>query len=367
MKKTEKVRTNKETMEEIKALADELVVEINKQGSLIIEIPVRNIGNIKFDTVQRYLTLKDKKSKRRFLNTAHTRKFMQTLLVAEFCYNRLLKEGLHTSIRDMYYALIRTLPDSKINTLDSQEESNICAVDLEVALNFLREDLNLNADPNGMVVGRAAIEDMGDTINWAKMGSGGWSIPSNVEKIKFKKIDADYILVIEKAAAFQRLNEDGFWKKNNCIIITPKGQASRGTRRLIHRLAYEKDLPVYVCTDGDGYGWYIYSAISYGSMALAHTSDRLATPKAKFFGLTMTDIEKYKLQKHTIKAKEVDLKRTREIMAYPWFKASAWQKELKKALDTQRKVEIEALTSRGIQFLSKTYIPEKIKKEEFLP
>ena len=48
----------------------------------------------------------------------------------------------------------------------------------------LREEFHLNADVRGRVVGNVVIEDRGDTVNWSKLGSGGWSIPSNVEDIK---------------------------------------------------------------------------------------------------------------------------------------------------------------------------------------
>ncbi len=355
------------TAEKLKKLGQKILTEIEAEENPTIEIPVRGLGNVKYDSKNRKLVLGDKKLKRNFMNVAHSRKFMQTALVAAYCYNELLKEDLHCSLRDMFYALKRTLPNSNENTFDEQQESDPCIVDLEVAMGALREELHLNAAPKGRVVGPVTIEDSGDTINWDKMGSGGWAIPSNVEDIKLKKVDADYILAIEKDAAFERLNEDKFWQKDNCILLTASGQFSRGARRLLQRLSHEKKLPLYVVTDADGYGWYIYSVIKYGSMALAHTADRLGTPDAKFIGLTMTDVKNYGLEKNTIQAEAVDLKRTKEIMGYEWFQHPLWQKELKLALDTQKKAEIEALSSKNLKFITKTYLPEKIGNKDFLP
>jgi DNA topoisomerase-6 subunit A len=355
------------TSERLKKLGQKILTEIEAEDNPIIEIPVQGFGNVKFDSKNKRLVLGDKKLKRNFMNVAHSKKFMQTALVAAYCYNDLLKEGLHCSLRDMFYALKRTLPQSKENTFDEQTESNPIIVDLEVAMGVLREELHLNAAPKGRVVGPVTIEDSGDTINWDKMGSGGWAIPSNVEGIKLKEVDADYVLAIEKDAAFERLNEDKFWKKDNCILLTASGQFSRGARRLLQRLSHEKKLPVYVVTDADGYGWYIYSVIKYGSMALAHTSDSLGTPDAKFVGLTLTDVKNYGLEKNTIKAEPVDLKRTREMMGYEWFQHPAWQKELKLALDTQMKAEIEALSGKNLRFITNTYLPEKIGNKDFLP
>jgi DNA topoisomerase-6 subunit A len=312
------------------------------------------------------LTLGNKSSKRYLFNVAHAKKFMQTLLVADFC-KELQDRNKHTSVRDLYYAIKRTLPGSDENTFEEQRESDPIVVDLEVMLDMLREQLHLTADVRGRVVGNVVIKDRGDTIDWSKLGSGGWAIPSSVEEITIKSVDAKYILVIEKNAAFERLHEDKFWKKQNCILVTTQGQAARGPRRLIQRLSTDYKLPVYVFTDADSYGWYIYSVIKYGSISLAHISERLGCPNAKFIGLTISDIDEFDLKNFTIKAKEVDIKRARELLKYDWFKHPAWQKELKLMIQRKIKAELEALSGRGLEFMTEVYLPTKIKKKKFLP
>ncbi len=224
--------------------------QIEKMENPSIDIPIRSLSNVVFDEKTKSLTLGNKKAKRYFFHVAHSKKFMQTLLVASFC-KELIDHNLHTSLRDLFYALKRTLPNSHENTFDEQKESDPIIVDLEVALDVLREQLHLNADVRGRVVGDVVIKDRGDRIDWSKLGSGGWAIPSNVEDIEFKKINADFVLVVEKNAAFERLHEDKFWKKHKCILLTTQGQAARGVRRLIQRLSTEFELPVYVFTDAD--------------------------------------------------------------------------------------------------------------------
>jgi DNA topoisomerase-6 subunit A len=54
-------------------------------------------------------------------------------------------------------------------------------------------------------------------------------------------------------------------------------------------------------------------------------------------------------------------------MQYVWFKPKEWQKELKNMLHFGHKLELEALSAKGIKFVSETYLPEKIKQEDFLP
>jgi len=356
----------KEAKRRLEQLGEKTLSEIEKGENPSIDIPIRSLSNVIYDSKTRMLTIGDKTAKRYFFNVAHAKKFMQSLLVASFC-KELQDQSLHTSLRDLYYALKRTFPNSQENTFDEQNESDPIIVDLEVALDVLREQLHLNADVRGRVVGNVIIEDRGDLVDWGKLGSGGWAIPSNVEDISFKKVKADYILVIEKNAAFERLHEDRFWQKQKAILVTTQGQAARGTRRLIQRLATEFKLPVYVFTDADSYGWYIYSVIKYGSISLAHVSDRLGTPTAKFWGLTISDVDEFGLKNFTIKAAEVDIKRAQEMLKYEWFQAPEWQKELKMMIERKIKAELEALSGKGLKFITETYLPKKIRNKEFLP
>ncbi len=311
----------------------------------------------------------DKRSQRYYLNVAHTKKFMQTLLVAAEC-KKIMDQNVTTSIRDLYYALKRTIPQTKENTFEEQAESDPIIEDVEAMLNTLREKLHLKADRKGYMAGRVVLHDAGDRINCAKMGSSGWAIPSDVEEemIKFDDVKANYVLVVEKDAVWQRLNEDKFWKKQNCIIITGKGQPARGARRLVNRLHKEYKLPVYVLTDADPWGYYIYSVIKQGSINLSFLSDRLGTPDAKFIGLTTMDVEKFKIPRNvTIKLNKGDEKRIKEMRNYVWFKPKPWQNELKHMLKAGHKLELEALSAKGIKFISQKYLPQKIKNQDFLP
>jgi DNA topoisomerase-6 subunit A len=54
------------------------------------------------------------------------------------------------------------------------------------------------------------------------------------------------------------------------------------------------------------------------------------------------------------------------MLNYIWFKPRAWQRELKNMMKTGQKLELEALSSRGIRFISQKYLPDKINNREFL-
>lgn len=340
------------------------------------DIPMRGISNVYFDEKARVIRMGDKLSRRYFLNVAHARKFMQTLLIMAYV-KRLVSEGKHASLREAYYANKHTIPGTHENTFEDQSESDPIIEDLERMLGVLREEMHLTADRRGYIYGDIVIRDGEDEFNTSKLGRGGWAVPGTVEHLQFVEVNVDYVLVVETAAMADRLIEEKYAQKENALIVATQGQASRGVRRLIHRLHYEQGLPIIVFTDGDPYGWYIYSTIKQGSINLAYLSDKLATPEAKFVGMTMDDIKKYGLQNVTEKLKGIppnkkggptgDYKRILEEMEYPWFQNKEWQRQLKMALEMGVRIEQQALANKSLEFVAKEYLPEKINNGELLP
>jgi DNA topoisomerase-6 subunit A len=149
--------------------------------------------------------------------------------------------------------------------------------------------------------------------------------------------------------------------------MSSQGQTTRGIRRLLQRMHSEFKIPIYVLTDFDPWGFYIYSVLKFGSISLAHISERMAIPGIKFLGITAEDIENYDLKKHLIKFKDTDVARLQQISKYEWFeKNKAWQSQFKLMKGMQSKAEIQALSARGISFISEKYLPEKIKKNEWI-
>lgn len=356
----------KEPKDVLEDIGKKLVKDIEKGDNPALDVTIRNLNNIEFDKDSKVLSLGEKSAKRFFFNVGHVRKFVQTLEVAKIAHI-LLSIKKHASLRDVFYMAKRTIANSNTNIVDEQKETDKAIEDLELVTSFSREALNINANKMGSVAGKVIVEDKGDTIDWSKLGSGGWSIPSNVEEISFKKITAEYVIYMEKAAVWERLHEDKYWEKQNCIIMCSQGQTTRGIRRLLQRLHSEHHLPVYVLADFDPWGFYIYSVLKFGSISLAHMAEELAIPKAKFLGITADDIEKYGLKKHFIKFKPVDTSRLKQMSEYAWFKENkAWQRQFKMMKDFGAKAEIQSMSARGITFISETYLPEKIKGKQWL-
>jgi DNA topoisomerase-6 subunit A len=364
------IETSKEIGERVYNIATNIVHQIEHEHSPTFSTKVRGLSNVYFDKTKGYIQLGDKTVTRPFLNLGAARKFMQTVLVTEKC-NEYLKHSKTASIREIYYELKHTVAKTHENTFDGQDESNDVIVDIEHSVSTIREKLGLQADPKGALYGDITLIDRkhnNDEFNCSNLGRGGWSIMSRLEpdEIEIKEVNADFVLVIETSAMYGRLIEENYAKKHRAILVGTSGQSARGARRLIHRLRYEFNLPIIVFTDGDPYGWYIYSVIKSGSMALAAHSKFLAVPDAKYVGMTLTDVEYYGLQNVTEKMKDGDVKRAKELINYDWFKSPEWQKELKLAVDKKIRIEQQALANKSLDFVAKKYLPEKIEGKIFL-
>jgi DNA topoisomerase VI subunit A len=367
---TTKKRTERDsaTLSKIEKLARSVLAEATKGNNPAVEIRMRALSNVSFNQRKKIIELGDKTQSREFFNTAMVRKFMQTMLVASKC-KTLIDERKTVSIRQMYYMSKHTLPHSNENTFEDQDESDPIIEDLEVGIDALREELHLFATRRGSVVGQLVIEDAGDRIDLARMGRGGWSLPSICEPdvIKFLQCKAEFILFVEKDAVFTRLNEDGFWKKHNCILMTTGGQATRGARRLLQRMSHELKLPSYVLVDNDPWGLYIYSVLKQGSISLAYESMRLAVPNVRFLGMSSLDHAKFELSSAVeIKLNDKDVDRAKQMKAYPWFKDKKWQKEMDALLHNGFKMELDGLLTKSISFISEDYIPKKLKDRDYL-
>jgi DNA topoisomerase-6 subunit A len=227
----------------------------------------------------------------------------------------------------------------------------------------------------GTIAGNLTVVDRGvpgraDEINLRAMGSGGWAVPSIVEPdtLEFKKCEAKFILHVEKNTVWQRFNEDRFWEKHNCILTEGSGQPPRGVRRLLKRMNEELKLPVYCLLDCDPWGHYIYSVIKQGSMSLAFESERLAIPQAKFLGIRSKDYADCELPDSVkIDLTDNDRKRANEITSYPWFKDNkVWQMEIDGMLKNGFKMEVESLIAKDISYVTEEYVPERLKKRDWL-
>ena len=348
----------------IERLAKTVAEDALGQRDPYVDIPVRALSNVSFNEKTRYIEMGDRKQRRDFFNYGQAKRFMQTMLVAAKCKD-LVDQKKTASIRQIYYLAKHTIKGTREKTFDEQSDCDPILEDLEVAVEALREELHVFASSKGALMGQLTFVDSGDEIDATRLGTGGYAIPSIVEPevIRLKKCKARFVLHVEKDTVWRRFVEDRFWEQHRCILTHGGGQPPRGVRRLLHRLHNELKLPVYVLLDNDPWGYYIYSVIKQGSINLAFESARMAVPDARYVGVSAFDYERFNLTDDVkIDLDANDVKRSRQILEYPWFKGKRpWTREIKRLLANGFKMEVEALCAKTLSFVTEEYLPYKLK------
>lgn len=347
--------------EKIIKVANEMYEDIIKGKRPKLKFPVRSLTNAKFDKEKGTFTLIGKVKERTF-NVNQAKIFAQTIKMMEFSKSLLDNDDFST-LREAYY-VSKNWGEARF---DDQQPSNSVIEDLEASLNFLREELGFIPEEDGSsVVGPLNVVDKtpdGDEIkiDCRKLGSGAYNIPNDITKLEFET-NADFILAIETAGMFARLNAEKFWDKHNCILVSLKGVPARATRRFIKRLNEEHNLPVLVFTDGDPYGYLnIYRTLKVGSGKAVHLADKLAIPNARLIGVTPQDIIDYDLPTHPLK--EHDIKRLKDGLKNDDFVKSfpQWQKALNQMIEMKERAEQQSLAKYGLKYVVEEYLPAKVE------
>ena len=355
-KKSKKKEGKKEVLEAMKDIAEDIHKDIKKSRAPKVEMPLRSLSNVKYDSKDGYFELIGK-IKERTLTANTIKTFAQTLLLMNVSKD-LAKSGDIASKREAYYI------SKNWGVAAFKEDSEAFTVmdDVEAMLQVNREQMGfMPEEKGGAIAGKLVVVDGVDKIDCTKFGSGAYSIPSTVEHLKFQT-KAKFILVVETSALFQRLNNHKYWNKANCIIVAMGGVPTRATRRFVRRLSDDKKLPVYVFTDGDPYGFLnIYRTLKVGSGNAAHINEYFCVPNAKFIGVTPDDIDKYKLPTHPLK--EQDIKRIKDgIKNDPFVKHyKDWEKALTKMAKMKKRVEQQAFAAHSLNYVMDKYLPEKLK------
>ena len=212
---------------------------LSKQG-FHLDIPSRASTNQIYVKEWDRIVLGGKRSTRSFLNVKEARKTAITLRVLQLVHAVLVKR-IHITKRDLFYTDVKLFVD--------QTESDGVLDDVATMIGCTRSNLHVVASDKGLVVGRIQFEEDGDFIDCTKMGVGGKAIPPYIDKIENVVSDAEFILLVEKEAAYMRMAEDRFYHKYPCIIITAKGQPDVATRMFLSRITLELKIPVLGLVD----------------------------------------------------------------------------------------------------------------------
>ena len=103
-----------------------------------------------------------------------------------------------------------------------QLHTNHLSLEVAALLNCPRKCLGLRATAKGTIAGCINLKAQGQWIDCSKLGSTGMLIPGDVDEISEIASTARYIVLVEKDAVFQRLNEDRIFDVVPLIIVTAR-------------------------------------------------------------------------------------------------------------------------------------------------
>ena len=360
------------------ALIDRVAGQVRdsiERGDLpAIRLPVRSLGNVRYDKAKGYFELGGAE-KTRTLTVGTARTFAQTLRLMATARGMVETDDFATK-REAYY-VSKNWGKARF---DEQAESDAVMDDIEAlaaAEGLSREQLRFYPESHGgSVAGELKVLDRNPQtgeaieIDCRAFGSGAYSIPRSVEHLDFQT-GAKFILAIETGGMFQRLNSHRFWETANCILVEMGGVPTRATRRFIRRLSDATDLPVYCFTDCDPYGFAnIYRTLKVGSGNAAHINRFFCVPRARYLGVTPQDILEFSLEDATHPLSKTDIKRARDALKNdPFFSGhKQWIAAIEQLLDMGVRAEQQALAKWGLNYVIEDYLPRKLAQPGgFLP
>jgi DNA topoisomerase-6 subunit A len=342
-------------------LAAEFYDQFDRGDVPQMTLPTRSKSNIVFDEESNVWVYGDRTSTRSANSVRGARKLLKAAYTIEFLA-RQLDEERSSTLRELYY--LSESWDSEEAGFSSQDESNQLVEDLEIVSGVTREDFHMRPEESGATL-MGPLELREQTRRGEReihcqedVGEGGYQIPNNPDTIEFLDHDIDFVLCVETGGMRDRLIENGFDEDHNCLVVHLKGQPARATRRITKRLHDELDLPVVVFTDGDPWSYRIFGSVAYGSIKSAHLSEYLATPEARFVGIQPQDIVDYDLP--TDPLADSDINALESELEDPRFMTDYWEEQIELQLDIEKKAEQQALASRGLDFVTETYLPERL-------
>ncbi|MDD1673463.1 MAG: DNA topoisomerase IV subunit A, partial [Methanomicrobiales archaeon] len=326
-----------------------------------IRLPTRTKLNIEFDESSEVWKYGGKES----LRTASTEKSAIHLLKMAYVIGFIkqqIQEDRSSTLRELYYIT----EGWKKAKFDSQDESNYLIEDLEILTDVQREAFRLRPEEDGAsIYGPIRLKEStrrGDRTLHCQddVGEAGYQIPNNMENVEFLDHDAKFVIAIETGGMYARLIENGFDGEHRAILVHLKGQPARSTRRLLHMINERFHLPVVVFTDGDPWSYRIYASVAYGAIKSAHMSELLATPQAQFVGVQPSDIRDYNLPSDHLTQQDIDALNAE--LTDPRFNTEYWNQQIRLQLDMGLKSEQQAFAARGLDFVTRRYLPRRLSE-----
>ncbi|XP_014375660.1 meiotic recombination protein SPO11 isoform X2 [Alligator sinensis] len=282
-------------------------------------------------------------------------KFALILKILSMIY-RMVQNNTYATKRDIYYT------DPQL--FGNQSIVDNIVNDISCMLKIPRRSLHIMSTTKGCIAGNLSYtEEDGTKVN-CTCSATAVSVPSNVQGIRNLISDAKFILIVEKDATFQRLLDDDFCNKlSPCIMITGKGVPDLNTRLLVRKLWDTFQTPIFTLMDADPHGIEIMCIYKYGSLSMSFEAHRLTIPAIRWLGLLPSDVERLNIRKDAlIPLTKRDQNKLDSMQKRPYVACQPqWKKEMEIMAASKMKAEIQALTSLSSDYLSRVYLPNKLR------
>ncbi|XP_039591734.1 meiotic recombination protein SPO11 [Polypterus senegalus] len=287
-------------------------------------------------------------------SSASVTRFALILKMLSVIY-KLVQSNTYATKRDIFYC--------NKGLFGTQRTVDKIIDDICCMLLIPRLSLHVLATSKGLIAGNLCYtEEDGTRVNCAS-NSMAVLVPSSVQGIKYISSSAQYLLIVEKDATFQRLLDDNFLGESaHCIIITGKGFPDLNTRLMVRKLWEFLQIPVFALVDADPYGIEIICIYKYGSMSMSFQGHRLTVPSIMWLGLLPSDLERLIIPKDAlIPLTKTDYNKLASMQKSPYIMSQPlWQREIDIIRNGKMKAEIQSLTALAPDYLTRVYLPNKL-------
>ncbi|XP_051961750.1 meiotic recombination protein SPO11 [Xyrauchen texanus] len=282
-------------------------------------------------------------------------KFALILKLLSVIY-KLVQSDSYATKRDIYY--------NDPQLFGSQRTVDSIVDDISCMLKVPRRSLHVLATSKGFISGDLCyLEEDGTKVDCSS-STTATPVSSNVSGIRNIVSAAKCILIVEKDATFQRLLDDDFCiRLSPCIIITGKGMPDVNSRLMVRKLWDTLHIPVFALVDADPHGIEIMCIYKYGSVSMAFEAHSLTVPSVLWLGLLPSDIQRYRVPEEAlIPFSQTDERKINSLRSRDYITCQpAWEREIEAMQRLKWKAEIQSLASIAPYFLTRVYLPNKLR------
>ncbi|KAH8398584.1 hypothetical protein KR222_005333, partial [Zaprionus bogoriensis] len=242
-------------------------------------------------------------------------------------------------------------------------QSYIMAAQLDVCriLRTTPVHIGILQGSKGLVSGDIALHmSNGDVVD-CNLYSRAITLPTDFENVERIMTNAEFVLIVEKESVFENLLAHKAYSKVdlNFIILTGKGYPDFTTRRMVHKLSFECNLPMYILVDADPFGIEIMLIYQHGSQSMNLASTIFFNPTLMWIGLHPSEIRSISYTFTCLTNN--DNKKIVDILS-----RGNLSHGVKYELHTLQKLQLKAEIESLFDILCSSYLPMKIKRKLFL-